>query len=586
LLKLFLHTNILLVLLLGSISVVSCKGKKETKHASNSETESLNKDVTLQAEIHFGNLYINGCAERMKGNYLEAKKLFEECLQLNPKNVAPYYELAMIYKLQGAPNQALQNAKLCAAADQKNEWYQLLLAECFVANKQYQQSIKVRENLIKNFPQKKEFKEELAFEYSLIGENDKALKLYNELENQMGVNEQIILNKLRVLKNSGDFKSAEKELIKLLETNKREIRFYNYLAEFYSETREIEKAKSIYDKIIELDPTNPTIYLALHDYHVAKGNEKEAYEDLIKAIENPQLDIQSKSQIIEDYYRRAERGHQKSFEEGLFLAKTAAKLHPEASALNALCGDFYRLDKNLKEASVYYYKAAINDKNSYRVWQNLLITENELVMHDSLVNHSQTAIDMFPNQPIFYLYNGIANTTIKKHDKAANALKDGLELCMGNKRLMIDFLSAAGDNYYQMKEYNNSDKSFEEALKLDADNTYVLNNYAYYLSLRNSNLELAEKLARRANELKPNNANYMDTYGWIFFQQKKYAQALEWMSGAVKLSQSTTIIEHYGDVLFHVNKVDEAVEAWIKARDKGNKSEKLEKKIKDKKWYE
>ena len=47
---------------------------------------------------------------------------------------------------------------------------------------------------------------------------------------------------------------------------------------------------------------------------------------------------------------------------------------------------------------------------------------------------------------------------------------------------------------------------FGEATKFsaalpDADNTYVLNNYAYYLSQRNQQLEKAEKLSKKSNEI-------------------------------------------------------------------------------------
>ncbi|MEI6019519.1 MAG: tetratricopeptide repeat protein [Bacteroidota bacterium] len=537
-------------------------------------------------EIQFGNFFIDGCAERMKGNFKESKKLFESCLKIDPKNHATYYELAILYKMLGAPNEALINAKLCASADQQNEWYQMLLAECFVANRQYQNAIKVRENLIRRFPKKNELKEALAYEYSVIGQQEKALSLYDELEKSMGINEQITQNKLRILKTIKNYKRAEQELLKLIASDNAQIRNYNDLADLYIETKQTEKAKEVYDKILLLDPNNPTVYLALHDYHVNKGNDAEALKDLQKAVENQYLDVTIKTQIIEDYYKRAEHGNPNAFIDGLMLVKLAVKTHPNAMPINALCGDFYRLDKNNKNAAYYYYKAASVDKNNYRLWQNLLITENDMGVFDSLAKHAAQALEIFPNQPVFYLYGGIANAALKQYQVAAQNLKDGLDLSVGNKRLMIDFLSAAGDNYFQMKEYGNSDNSFEQALKLDADNTFVLNNYAYYLSLRNTNLELAEKLSRRANELKPNNANYMDTYAWIFFKEKKYSQALQLISEAVKLSQSATVIEHYGDILYFSDKFDEAFLQWNKSKVAGNKSEVLSKKIKDKKWYE
>ena len=579
------HTFRQIAICIVFITLLSCKNH-HTLHSSKTVAQSENNNPATPTEIKYGNLFIDACGERMKGNFKESKKLFEECLLLNPKNPAPYYELSVIYKMTGDRNAALQNAKRCAAANEQNEWYQLLLAECFVANNQIQNAIKVRESLIKQFPKKNDLKEELAYEYSLVGQYDKAFKLYDELEKTFGPNEQTTYNKLKILKSIKDYKRAEEELLKLSAGDNNQARYYNDLADLYVETGQLEKAKNMYDKILAVDPNNPTVYLALHDYHVNTGNLPAAKKDLEKAIENPFLDIALKAQIIEDYYKRAERGNREAFEEGMALSLAASKVHPLAMPINALCGDFNRLDKNNKSAMLYYFKAVNADKNNYRLWQNLLIVENDLYLNDSVARHAGQALEIFPNQPVFYLYAGIANGALKKHEIAEQQLNDGLALSFGNKRLTLDFLSASGDNYFQLKQHAKSDNSFEEALKIDADNTYVLNNYAYYLSLRNDKTELAEKLARRANELKPNNANYLDTYAWVLFKEKKYLSALEMISQAAKLNPSPTILEHYGDILFFSDKPNEAVQQWQQAKAAGNKSEILIKKISEKKWYE
>ena len=110
---------------------VSCKSKKSTTTNASAADQENSANSSQQTELKFGYQYINGCAERMKGNLREALALFEECRRLDPKNMPVYYELGTIYKLLGANEMALKNAKVCAAADPKNEWYQLLLIECY-----------------------------------------------------------------------------------------------------------------------------------------------------------------------------------------------------------------------------------------------------------------------------------------------------------------------------------------------------------------------------------------------------------------------------------------------------------------------
>jgi len=530
-------------------------------------------------------LYVNGCTERMKGNLQEALKLFEQCKKIAPSNPAVHYELGTIYKLLGSNDLALSNAKFCAAADPKNEWYQLLLIDCYNASKQYGQSVKVREELVRQFPGQPEFKEDLAIEYSLLGQYDKAFKIYDDLEKIYGINEQLTLNKVKLLKSQKKNKEAEEELLRLSASDKNESRYYSYLADFYLENNEPEKAKSMYDKIIAVDPDNTTVNLALHDYYSAKGNEAEAFVYLKKAFRNPGLEVAVEAGIMGSFYERARANPADIYkEEGLELAKIMLEMHPKEPEPNAIYADFLMLDKKTKEALPYYYRASLSERRNSSVWFNLLQADNELSQTDSLEHHSRTALDLFPNQPLFYLYNGYANVQLKNYSKAVQAFKDGLEFVVDDKAMALKFYSNLGDAYYNTGDYAKSDIAFENALKIDPDNTYVLNNYAYYLSLRSENLPKAERFSKRTNELQPNNRNYMDTYGWILYQEKKYSEAEQWLSGAALMGpKNPTILEHYGDVLYKVGKPHEALLQWQEAEDAGGSSPALLQKIKDRK---
>ncbi|MCE3259087.1 MAG: hypothetical protein K0S12_728 [Bacteroidetes bacterium] len=532
--------------------------------------------------VRFGLMFVDGCAMRMKGNLEEALKLFNECNTLDPSNIPVKYELGFIYKLLGVNDKALMYAKICAAADPKNEYYQMLLIDCYNVLKMYNQSVKLRENLVKNFPGRSEFKEDLAIQYSVMGYYEKAFKIYDDLEKQYGINEQISLNKARLLKSLKKMKEAEAELVRLSVSAPSEPRYYSYLADFYIEQNELEKAKSMYDRILAIEPNNPVVNLALHDYYSAQGKSEEAFEHLKKAFLNPDLDVITKEGIVTSFFRKAENPAFR--EKGFELAKIMIQVHPQTPEANAAYADFLLMDRKTREAMPFYYKAAINEKGNYRIWEQLLKVDYELNKFDSLEKHSARAMELFPSQASLYFFNGMANMQMKNYKKAAQSFKDGLEFVVDNKSQMIDFYSGLGDAYNYNKEYEKSDKAFEDALKIDSDNTFVLNQYAYFLSLRKENLDRAEKLSKKANELQPGNRSYMDTYGWILYQQKKFSDAEEWLGNAAKLGPNKPdILEHYGDVLYKLNKVDEAVKQWEKAKQAGGNSETLLKKIKEKK---
>jgi tetratricopeptide (TPR) repeat protein len=83
----------------------------------------------------------------------------------------------------------------------------------------------------------------------------------------------------------------------------------------------------------------------------------------------------------------------------------------------------------------------------------------------------------------------------------------------------------------------------------------VLNNYAYYLSEKKKNLERAEAMSRKSNELEPNNATYMDTYAWVLYQMKRYEQAAEWMDKTVEQMQKDGE-EISDDLVEHIKKIN------------------------------
>jgi Tfp pilus assembly protein PilF len=124
---------------------------------------------------------------------------------------------------------------------------------------------------------------------------------------------------------------------------------------------------------------------------------------------------------------------------------------------------------------------------------------------------------------------------LKKQQEAIKVFKKGVVMCGDNDQLQAQFYSSLGDAYHQINRHGASDSSYERALLLKPNDTYVMNNYAYYLSLRQVNLSRAAELSKRSNELSPNNESFEDTYGWILFRLKNYEEAKSWIEKAISL---------------------------------------------------
>jgi Tfp pilus assembly protein PilF len=270
------------------------------------------------------------------------------------------------------------------------------------------------------------------------------------------------------------------------------------------------------------------------------------------------------------------------------LAEILVKTHPNDPKAHSMYGDFLLDDKKYAEARDEFRKVIAVDSSRYAVWESLLNAEIQLADYDALADESSRAISLFPLLPVPYLFNGIALLEKKQNDEAIKSFATGVKSVSGNNLLLVQFYTYMGDAYNRAKNFRLSDESYEKALIIDPENSFVLNNYSYYLSLRNENLAKAETMSAKAVKLDPENAANMDTYGWVLYKLGRYKEAAEWVGKAIAATPKTDpdLMEHLGDINFKLGNTDKAVELWQEALKAGTGSELLEKKIKERKLYE
>lgn len=116
-----------------------------------------------------------------------------------------------------------------------------------------------------------------------------------------------------------------------------------------------------------------------------------------------------------------------------------------------------------------------------------------------------------------------------------------------------------GDSYADQENYENADRVYELALRYDPQNHNAMNNYAYSLSVRETNLERAKELALRAIELAPENAAYLDTVGWVYFKLGDNDRARRFIRASIDTGEaSAEVLEHLGDVYEALGNLEEA----------------------------
>jgi len=206
--------------------------------------------------------------------------------------------------------------------------------------------------------------------------------------------------------------------------------------------------------------------------------------------------------------------------------------------------------------------------------------------NQGMADYSERAISLFPEMEFPYYVNAIANFQLGKTKKVISVLEKGLYF-VSNDQLLEQFYMFLGDAYHENDQKEKAYEAYENCLKINPDNTFVLNNYAYYLSMENSQLEKAKTMAARAAEKDPN-ANNLDTYGWVLFQLGEYQEAQKYIQQSIDMdtTSSAVVLEHMGDVYYKLDNTKKAKSFWKQAKKAGGDSELLLKKIKEGKWYE
>ena len=153
-----------------------------------------------------------------------------------------------------------------------------------------------------------------------------------------------------------------------------------------------------------------------------------------------------------------------------------------------------------------------------------------------------------------------------------------------DKRIKGMFLALKADVFISQKKYKSAFTYYDQSLEFDPANAMTQNNYAYYLALTNGDLRKAERLISDAVKSDPKNATYLDTYAWVLFMRQDYRSAKFYQERAIDIDSDMVILEHYGDILFALGEVDEAMRWWQKSLDAGNESAILKEKIAKKQY--
>lgn len=570
--------------------------EKEQKELEKKLVEARAKRAALRAQMsglmtereheRSEALFVDGVKFVLLEDYSKALESLLKAYAIDPDNAAINYKIAEANLLSGNLSDAANYAQAATQLAPHNAYYYLLLAQIQASQKQYDSATKTYATLIKEVPNSGSYLFNLADLYLAQNKLTEALTTLDQAEKEFGQVDEISFKKQQIYlrQNKLDLALAEGE--KLIKANPNETRYVLAQAELYGNNNRLEDALRVARQALRVDPGNPQAHLILADVARQQNQPDEEGQQLRQAFASPALDIDTRVRILVSYIKQLPSPQEKVNQLARDLTAATVATFPKEAKSYSVSGDVLALTDHKAEARNAYSRALRYDNSKFQIWQQVVLLDGELNQTDSLLVHSGRALEVFPNQASLWFYNGVAYLLKRQFARAVKSLEHGRKLATNNAELLAQFDAQLGDSYHELHDDEKSDAAYEASLASDPNNTLVLNNYSYYLSLRGVKLDKAKTMSGKVVKQFPDNDTYLDTYAWVLYKQKDYAGAKAALEKAAQKTTDGSILEHYGDILYQLGDKEKATEQWLRARKAGGASDLLERKLKEHKLYE
>lgn len=525
-------------------------------------------------------LFFAGLKEKLLGNEEAATLNFKKVLTLDKSNDAALYELANANLKLNHLLEAAQYATDAADLKPNNKYYLQLLAEIYKASNNISALDGVLNNLIKLDPENRAYYFDKANVQLLTNKEEEAKATYNTIEQKFGASAS--LNNARSRLQSSNDKSGD--IVKLLGGANASMKEYLYAAHLLIEKGNTNEALTVLQKADALSPNNYELKLAIADVYRKQSKSSESFEALKSAFESADMPTTEKIQIVGSLFSKM--GEEEGKDQVNTLAELLVKQDPTNSKIIALYADIlFRQDRFAEALKEYKQSLKLNDQ-VFAVWEGLINTHNLMGQYKEAIKVSNDALTLYPNQASLYYFLAYAQY---RTDAASDALKNVasvLTLGTEDHGLLAQSYALKADILIDKGNFEEAKKAFYQAIKEEPDNYQILTKVAYFLALRDEDLSIAEGYAEVAAKAKPDNPAITDTYAFVLFKQKKYLLAKQWVELAIqnKKTNHGVYLEHYGDILYFLDDRQNALLKWKMAKDAGNTSKVLIRKINEKKF--
>jgi tetratricopeptide (TPR) repeat protein len=541
----------------AALAFLGCgSGTEAVRHPStvvgDTVLSSLQRDAALRH-------YIDGATYELKGEFAQAALEYQEALRYD-RNHAIYYALAKCYSALNKPALAIEAAReAIRLAPQKPEYHRLLgdiSAAAFdldAAATEYEQVIALDSSSIDawyNLARVLQARKPLQ-----------ALEVYDQITARFGPQWDVLLQVAELSNKLGKYDRAAAALKDMTDMDPGNKELKRTLAQTYLRGGMNDEALSVFNELHELDPDDMEIRADIAGIWLVKKEYDRAAKSFEKILDQDSVSLDVKIRIGELYFNQ--------------MGKDST-LIPITQSIFERIKDAYP-----KDWRPYWYLGGVanaekDDSLAVRSFRKVTelagwnadgwvflafvyLTKNDFTHSAKIL---ENALKVVPDDFRVNFFLGVSYSRLGRNQDAALVLEHARSINPHD----VDAIAQLALVYDTMKKKEESDSLYEEALRLDPKNHLVLNNYGYSLAERGIQLQRALTMAQEALKAEPDNASYLDTMGWIYYQLGKFSQAETYVEKALSKGEVSSVVhEHLGDIYFRLDKPERALEQWNEA---------------------
>ena len=516
-----------------------------------------NDNMRAQADYHF----TLGETFALEGNSARAIEEYRLTLMYDQNSVQVRLRLAAEYVKQGMVNEAVKQGKAAVEIDSNSVDAKMLLGGLYSSLRTYDEALRQYEEVQKLAPENDDAP---MFIGALYAEQKKFAeaaarfeKLAKDPENGNAHVAWYYLGRVRLEDNKDDVGGrAEHAFNQAVQMKPSFVDPLLALGALYESTGRKEKALALFANYQEKHGPSAVVAETLAQMYLEKEDYKKALAQfaIIEAAEPEDLNARVKIAFI--------LIQEKRYQEAIVKLEDLLAKMPTADKIRFYLGAVYEEVKDYKSAIPHFLQIQMGssffaESRVHASYLHKLLNES-----DKAVEVIEAAVKEMPDHAPFYTLYASHLDDRREHKKALSMLKDAVKRFPQNAQLHYYL----GNMYDRVGDKAATIDTMKKVLAIEEDHVQALNYLAYTYADTGSDLESAEKLARRALELKPQDGYVLDTLGWVLFKKGLFEESVKILEDAHRLQPEEAIIaDHLGDAYYYFRMPERAKRLYEKA---------------------